>query len=190
MRNIFRNILLAGGLLLGMQTAAHAGPILVVTNGILMGAQGVQFDGHTYDVSFSDARPTTGNLGFFNFDDSYAAADALDRLVFQGLYDTSPGRTNGCSNPLSCLVVTAYDFSFLGVHGVGFTNTSTRYVDPIIPYIVVGNAANGAGVTYAHWSLQEERQAVPEPSSLLLAGIGVAAMLAPRLRRRGAAAVA
>lgn len=184
MRTILKNIFITGGLLLGLQTAAQAGPLLVVSNGILMGAQGVEYDGHQYNVSFSDSRPTTGNMAFSSFTQSWGAAESLYN-VFQGVYDTNPARTNGCSNSISCLVVTAYDVSWLGVTGVGYTNTISSYIDPVVPFLVVGNAANQSGVTYAHWSRQPERQVVPEPSTLLLSGLGLAALAVHRKRRAG-----
>ncbi|GGY07930.1 PEP-CTERM sorting domain-containing protein [Massilia dura] len=187
MRPITKKILITGSFLLGLNATAHASPILLVTNGVLMGAQGVEFGGRHYDVSFSDTRPTAGSLAFHDLAATWGAMDVLDQFVFQGAYDMSPGLTNGCSNPVKCLVVTAFDVNQILATGVAFTNTSTRYLDPIIPYAVLGNAANSAIVTYAHWALQEERQVVPEPSTLWLAGAGLAALLARR-RRDGSGA--
>ncbi|QBE64619.1 PEP-CTERM sorting domain-containing protein [Pseudoduganella lutea] len=184
MRTIVKNILVTGGMLMGLHTAAQAGPLLVVSNGILMGAQGVEYDGHHYNVSFSDIRPTNTTMAFSSFNQSWGASEALYN-VFQDVYDTNPARTNGCSNSLSCLVVTGYSINFLGVTGVGYTNTASSYIDPVIPFLVVGNAANQSGVTYAHWSIQPERQVVPEPSTLLLSGLGLAALAVRRKRLAG-----
>lgn len=190
MRSIVNHLFVHGSLLLGLglPMVAQASPILVVQKGILMGAQAVEFDGRLYDVTFSDTRPVAADFVFDSFEETYGASDALDRLIFQGVYDMNPGRTRGCTSAISCLVVTAYDISWLGVGGAGFTNTASRYLDLTIPTIVVGNAASQSGVTYAHWTLNEARQAVPEPSSLLLAGIGLAALLGSRRRRPAAVA--
>lgn len=182
MRAITKNILAAGSMLLGLQAAVQASPILLLTNGALTGAEGIEYNGRQYDVTFSDIRPTAGNLAFNTFAGAYGAADALDRLVFQGLYDMFPSVTNGCTSSISCLVVTAYDISWIGVTGTAFSNTATQYLDPIIPYLVVGNAANQAAVTYAHWSVHEVRQAVPEPSTLLLTGGGLGLLMLGRRR--------
>jgi hypothetical protein len=189
-RAIVKKILLQGALLLGVQAAAHASPILLVSNGILLGAQGVEVGGQQYDVQFSDVRPTAGNLLFDSLDDSWAASTALSNLVFQGVYDTSPGLTNGCSSRSSCSIITAFDVGSLSLFGTAFTNTIWR-VDGVTPYLHLGrgNPANSPLGTYANWSLrlpEEEQQAVPEPSSLLLAGAGLAAMLARRKFRPGA----
>lgn len=184
-----RTILAAASLLLGVHAAAQAGPILLVTNGILMGAQGIELGGLQYDVAFSDTRPQAANFLFDTYGESYDATAALRQQVFQGVYDTSPGKTNGCTNLLSCAIVTGYHINWLGgVDGAALTNTPTRYIDPITPYTVLGNlAATLSTVTYAHWSVHEVRQAVPEPSTLLLTGLGLAA-LALRRKRAGAAA--
>ena len=184
MRAITNKILVAASMLLGLQAAVQASPILTVINGALMGAEGIDYNGHQYDVTFSDIRPTVGSLAFNTLAGAYGASDALDRLIFQGTYDMSPGTTNGCTSSLKCLVVTAYDIGFVGINGVAFTNTATQYIDPILPYLVLGQSANQPTITYAHWSPHQVRQAVPEPSTLLLTGGGMALMLMRR-RRNG-----
>ena len=188
MSTITKKILAAGSMLLGLQGAAQAGPILVVTNGILMGAQGVELNGLQYNVSFSDNRPVSGNMAFDSLAATFEASSALDRLVFQGVYDTNPGLTNGCTNPLLCFVVTAFEVNSLHANGAAFTNTATSYGDLLLPFALIGDAANSTIMTYAHWSVQEEvRQAVPEPSTLLLTGAGLAAFLLRRQSRNNAA---
>lgn len=190
MHTITKKFLAAGSMLLGLQAAAQAGPILVVTNGILTGAQGVELNGRQYDVAFSDVRPVADTLAFDSLSAALEASSALDQLVFGGVYDTNPGRTNGCSNPLLCFVVTAFDVSSAHVTGAAFTNTTSPYIDLLLPYAVIGNAAKYSITTYAHWSVQDAgRQSVPEPSTLLLTGAGLAAFLLRR-KARSASTVA
>ncbi|HEX8601689.1 MAG TPA: PEP-CTERM sorting domain-containing protein [Pseudoduganella sp.] len=188
MYTIPKKILAAGSMLLGMQAVVQASPILVVSNGILMGAQGVELNGLQYDVSFSDSRPVAGTLAFDSLDATFEASGALDRLVFQGVHDANPGLTNGCSNPLLCFVVTAFEVNDLHAKGAAFTNTAIPSGDLLLPFALIGNAANSSIMTYAHWSVKDEvRQAVPEPSTLLLTGAGLAAFLLRRKPRTGAA---
>ncbi|GGY55093.1 PEP-CTERM sorting domain-containing protein [Pseudoduganella albidiflava] len=188
MRTFVKNILLQGALLLGVQAAAQAAPILLVSNGVLMGAEAVEVNGEQYDVLFSDTRPQASNLLFDSFSESYAASDALDRLVFQGVYDMSPALTNGCGNPLTCSIVTAFDVGRILLSGTAFTNTATRYLDVSAIYATTGNSASSSKITYANWSvhnrLPDQQQAIPEPSTLLLAGAGLAALAWRRKARR------
>lgn len=184
MRTNYNKVLGLGALLLGLQATALASPILVVSNGILTGAQGIEFGGGQYDVTFSDVRPDNDDFMFGNYQQTYAASQALDQFVFQGVYDSTPNLTRGCSSWAACFVVTPYAVNWLAVTGAAFSNTESRILDATLAYSVLGNAANQSSVTYAHWSRQEVRQAVPEPSTLLLAGAGLAA-LAVRRKFRG-----
>lgn len=189
MYTLTKKILAAGSMLLGLQAAVHASPILLVDNGILMGAQGVELNGKQYDVAFSDVRPVSDTLVFDSLSETFEASSALDQLVFQGIFDTNPGRTNGCSNSLLCFVVSAFKVDDTYATGAAFTNTTSPYIDLVLPYAVIGNAANFSITTYAHWSVREEgaRQTVPEPSTLLLTGAGLAAFLLRRRSRNGGA---
>jgi hypothetical protein len=186
-RTIVQKTLLQGALLLGVQATAHAGPILLVQNGVLMGAEAIDVGGQQYDVLFSDAIPQDENLVFGSYAESFAASNALNRQVFQGIYDLSPQLTNGCRNPVTCFVVTAFDTDGIFVNGAAFANTASRYLDKTISYNMLVGGSRSTLVTYASWSVHQGRQAVPEPSTLLLAGAGLGALF---LRRKARGSVA
>lgn len=172
----------AAALAMTLHTAS-ASPILVVSNNTLMGATGLEVGGRQYDVTFGDARPGAAELQFTDATTAWAAAAVLRSAIFQGAYDVHPNMTNGCSSALTCTVVTAYRVRPFGVEGIGLVNTFAQSIDPLVYSTVPGNSAAVPFVTYARWSVHAAAAAVPEPSTLLLAGLGLGALALGRRRR-------
>ena len=89
--------------------------LLIVNEGELVGATGVNVNGALYDVSFMDGSCFTLYSGCDDPTDflfsgnaaSQAASDALLEQVFIGLYDDEPSLTLGCSFDTRCRVLTA-----------------------------------------------------------------------------------
>ena len=111
-RLLFLALALVGG-------GSYAAPVLQIENGKLAGAVGVNVDGALYNVHFVDgtcysAFRDCSPYNFFHIGGSgfweSAASEALIDTVFvdspQGLFDSFPQLTVGCSYEERCNVMT------------------------------------------------------------------------------------
>lgn len=97
----------------GATTGANAAT-LIVSNGILQGATGVNVDGTLYDVAFRDGTCAAlfngcNELSDFAFNTDASAERAAQALLDQvlidgplGQFDSQPNLVEGCSSPTTC----------------------------------------------------------------------------------------
>ena len=199
-----RKVVLAAVLVL-MASSAQA-VTLTVIGGQLMGASGVVVDGGIYDVEFVDGtcidlfNGCDGPTDFTFTDEASAtlASQALLDQVFldgpQGSFDDEFGLTNGCSpSSTRCTTNTAFAVScpisgFPPKPGwfcnIGANNRSSAGGTlPDYDSLFYGQGAPTfdsvphLDLTWAKWSFIET---VPEPSTALLLGLGLAGMAARR----------
>jgi hypothetical protein len=111
---------------------ASAAVVHVIENGILIGANNVEFDGTKYDVRFvaGSAFDSTYNRFFFDFntqDAASSASDALHTMVFtdsRGLNNTASYLISGCSFVSICDILTP----FAEIHDITEFRSTESYV--------------------------------------------------------------
>lgn len=194
----FRTLLL---LLCVCWTGAASAVSLVLTDGKLSGARGVDVGGILYDVDFRSGTALDvygadmSGVFFTTLAEATSATQALSSQVLTGIYDTDPSMTygvpaGGMNGAGFGAFVTAYAFSNLGCAPPScawfyrFLNYADESAD-FMQRIGHGTSFGTAGYLYADWSLASVSP-VPLPGALgfILSGFG--AMVAMQRRGRNA----
>jgi len=173
--------------------------MLIVNNGLLIGANGITIDGNSYNVAFIDGTCAGVFVGcdqsrfaFMTSDSALAASNALLNDVLldgpQGDFDSIPTLTVGClaQGNTACGILTPYEvvgsgssssirtwMAFNGAladPGTGPNHTGLRSADPDEDFIF------GPHV-WAVWT------SVPEPSSLISLSFALLALASIWCRR-------
>ena len=182
--------------LLGAPRASTAAPVLQINAGILTGALNVDVGGSLYDVEFLDGSCVTLFSGcdeaadfiFQTEAEALLAVQALLDQVFvdgpQGNFDSQPLLTAGCQGAGdSCTAAVPFELFLpdsLIVAAAG--NSATEGDDGVA--VVDGQLPAGVTSDFAFYARFTPARAVPEPTTLLLLGTGVAGVLAKMRSRR------
>jgi hypothetical protein len=186
-------LLVAAGLVFAN---AQAAPILQVVGGKLTGAKGVDVGGTLYDVEFLDGTciavfsgcDATADFTFTTPAGAAAASQALLDQVFldvpAGNFDSDPSLTQGCGNPIICVIDTP---NLLPATGVVSSSASTNFnsvgPDPVggSLFSIFLDTGDLNAVTWARWS--PAVQSASEPGTIAILGAGLLALVMTRRRR-------
>ncbi len=145
-------------------SSAHAAD-LIVDNGSLLGASGVDVDGTLYNVTFVDASCVElfdgcDEPGDFVFMDEAAATMASEALLAQvlidgplGQFDSQPVLSAGCEQVASCGILTPYDdVPINSVAASVASNIENDFLDGV-DTIIRTRTLDFTGLSGATWAL-------------------------------------
>ncbi len=179
-------------------SSAQAVLLIKDSNGQLTGAKDVNINNILYDVSFVDGTcidlfngcDHTSDFDFFTFNGARDAGNALLDQVFvntsSGAFDDDPTLTSGCTDPLTCFVVTPFRYDatiptrFTAVLAQNHSQTSQG--TDIVTQSSSLRAFNGPLHIFAQWTRTSPPTNVPVPGSALLLVSGLLGLL---MFRRG-----
>ncbi|MGF1699537.1 PEP-CTERM sorting domain-containing protein [Photobacterium makurazakiensis] len=157
--------------------------------GQLLGASNVDVGGVLYDVEFvagtcTDLFNGCDELSDFAFNTLPSAQLAVSALMdtvlidtVDGLFDSDPSLTNGCSAIPVCFILTPYEF--INIATIKIVGVRNALSEPSDSHTVGGNAigknenfAAHPFFNYARWSPSEVSD-VPEPSTLIIFCLGL-----------------
>lgn len=200
---IFRNVLAAATMALGLSASMSHALTYDVVGGQLVGASDVNVGGLLYSVSFQDGSCASLYSGCneasdFTFSTAADAQDASNALLDQvfvnspfGNFDTAPELTLGITSTFLGFVLTPFDNSGSTALGFGALNRNGTNNDGVFSLSFSATDTSSSGFfTYAVWTPNPSLPPVPLPPAvlLLLTALGGVFSLRHMSRRRTQAA--
>ena len=199
LRAFFGLVVLCGTITGVMPSESKAGVILDIAGSQLLGARNIDIGGSLFDVAFVEGScmaiyggcDESTDFTFASEVSANVAARALLLQVFldtpEGLFDTEPELTFGCSSTSACEVLIPFE-----------ARTPTVYRNVRL-LNRMGGLSNGFSPLFANPSFDTTDQidevfavftpstSVPEPSTLILFGMGMSGLALMRALRQSAA---
>ncbi|MEO1239372.1 MAG: VPLPA-CTERM sorting domain-containing protein [Pseudomonadota bacterium] len=176
---------------------ASAATLQVDTDGVLVGATGLNVNGTIYDVAFVDGSCASifdgcdepSDFDFTNASDAVAVGQALFDQVFVGIFDTLSGVTFGCGG-FQC--VTRIPTGFVPTGGAGAEGAivinNTVIADPSVNFGGINRLFNYANSDTSNYALftetGQEVSPIPLPAGFPLMAVGMGALMVLRQRKK------